>query len=299
MNNYIAQFMVFAAVMMIVLSAEKAFRARNRKKEESPAKDLRPAFFEWFEVPISSFSGVAQPYVNSFFPTYSASIKQALLSSAMDGYMDYGQIVGAQMLAAALGFMIAFMGALVGGAHWFVILLVSIITGFVGCNYPWIWLSKRAEARKLMIAKQLPYALDLLTTAVEAGQDFNAALRYLTRYGLTGPLAEEVSKMLSEIDLGQSRQDALRRLAARINTDESAQFATAVVQSIETGSSLSATLRMQSQDLRRMRFQRAERQAARAPSLMIIPMALFIVPGVFIVVFTPVILRVLQATGKM
>lgn len=298
MNEQIAQMMVFAAVMLIVLGVDYAFKGKGRSQQRKQKTTSGHPLFNWFDTPIASLASMIEPMVNQVFPGYPVKVKQALLSAAKEG-IEYWQIIGAQALMAMILFIGGLALGLSGDMNWPGTVMIAVLATVAGGSYPWIWLSKAAEARKLQISKQLPYALDLLTTAVEAGQDFNAALRYLTRYGLTGPLAEEFLKMLREIDLGQTRQDALRRLALRINTDECMRFTTAISQSVESGSSLSSTLRMQAQDLRRMRFQLAERQAARAPSLMIIPMALFILPGIFIVVFTPVILRVMQSMGKM
>lgn len=98
--------------------------------------------------------------------------------------------------------------------------------------------------------------------------------------------------MLKQNELGKSRVEALQAMSERIQIEEFKSLVTAVTQSAEMGSSISATLKVQAEDIRRARFHTAERKAARAPSLMLIPMALFILPAVFIVIFTPVVLRV-------
>jgi tight adherence protein C len=141
------------------------------------------------------------------------------------------------------------------------------------------------------VSRALPYALDLLTVAMQAGQDFGAAVRFLVREGPRGPLSEEFTVMLQETELGKARVEALKTMAGRIQLDEVSSLVTAVVQSTEMGSSITDTLRVQAEEIRRTRFHKAERKAARAPSLMMIPVALFILPSVFIIILTPVILR--------
>ncbi len=298
MDTLLAQSLAFAAVMAIILSAEWALRQALRKEAPQERVAYRPPFFEWFALPIGLLGPWLHPYVESVSPLRPAQIRQDLVTAALQGTLDERQVVGGQAVGALLGGAAGVLAVVLAGIAPVLALLLVGGLGFIGWSYPGIWLRKRSEFRKQAISRQLPYALDLLTTAVEAGQDFNAALRYLTRHGLTGPLAEEMVTTLGEIDLGQARPEALRRFSKRIPTDEVGQLVSSLIQSMETGSSLSGTLRMLSQDLRRARFHRAERQAAKAPSLMILPMVMFIVPGIFIIVFTPVILRVMEALGK-
>ncbi|HAS82054.1 MAG TPA: hypothetical protein DCS43_05115 [Verrucomicrobia bacterium] len=299
MDRLLIQGMCFVSVVLLVLGIERIYRARTSGRPMLETGTGKPGVFTWFQGPIEVLGGLLLPTMMALSPAREALIRRTLVTGGVDESISPLHILGAQAFTALCGIGICLLMPLLGGGEWGWMLLGGAIVGFVGWMYPWLWLQRQAADRKLMISKQLPYALDLLTTAVEAGQDFGAAVRYITRNGLTGPLGEEFDRVLSEIDLGNSRQVALRKMAERTDTDESAQFASAVIQSIETGSSLSSTLRMQAQDLRRCRFNRAEQQAAKAPSLMIIPMALFIVPGIFIIVFTPVIIKVMRSLGKM
>lgn len=102
--------------------------------------------------------------------------------------------------------------------------------------------------------------------------------------------------MLREIELGKSRIEALKTMAERIQLDEFRALVTSVIQSSEMGASISQTLKIQAEEIRRARHHKAERQAARAPSLMIIPVALFILPSVFVMIFVPIVLRI-QSSG--
>ena len=51
-------------------------------------------------------------------------------------------------------------------------------------------------------------------------------------------------------------------------------------------------------EMRRERFALAEQKAARAPSVMIFPLAVFILPAVFLVIFVPVILQFLSTQSR-
>jgi tight adherence protein C len=98
--------------------------------------------------------------------------------------------------------------------------------------------------------------------------------------------------MLRQAELGKSRVEALRELDGRVQLPEFKSAVSAIVQSTEMGSSVAATLKLQAEEIRRTRFHKAERKAARAPSIMMIPIALFILPAVFIIIFTPVFIRI-------
>jgi len=176
--------------------------------------------------------------------------------------------------------------------------LGGVLFGLLGFYWPLIWLRRTAQARQDRISKELPYAIDLLTVAMEAGQDFGAAVRHFVNEVGTGPLQQEFGMMLRETDLNKSRIEAMRSMAARMQVEEFKAVVTAVVQSTEMGASVAAALKLQADEIRRMRFHRAERKAARAPSLMLIPVALFIVPAVFIVILTPVALRMIETMHR-
>jgi len=170
----------------------------------------------------------------------------------------------------------------------------GLACGLLGYYYPLVWLRRTAQQRQDTISKELPFAIDLLTVAMEAGQDFGAAVRHLVEEVKPGPLQQEFSMMLGETDLGKSRIEAMRGMSARMQVEEFKAVVTAVVQSTEMGASVAAALKLQAEEIRRARFHRAERKAARAPSLMLIPLALFILPSVFIVILTPVIMRMVD-----
>ena len=175
--------------------------------------------------------------------------------------------------------------------------LLGGLFAFCGWFFPPTALESRAENRRKEIIRGLPFAIDLIGSAMHAGLDFNAAVRYYVGVGLKTPVAEEFSVMLREAELGKSRVEAVQAMAARVQTPVFTSFVDAVAHGIEVGASLVATMRMQGEDMRRARFHLAEEKAARAPSLMILPMAVFIMPAVFVIVFVPVFLRFKASRG--
>ena len=157
-------------------------------------------------------------------------------------------------------------------------------------------LKQYVEWRKTELTRALPFAIDLMGSAMRAGLEFGAAMRYFVGLGTGGPIQEDFSSVLSQMELGKTRSEALTEMAQRVQIESFTSFVGVVVYGTEIGASIVDTLKMQGEDLRRARFNIAERKAARAPSLMILPMALFIMPAVFIIIITPVVMQ-MQATG--
>ena len=172
----------------------------------------------------------------------------------------------------------------------------TLFFGFVGWIYPSIELDKYVKWRQTEITKALPFAIDLIGSAMRSGLEFGAAMRYFESLKMPGPLTEEFGKVLQQIELGKTRTEAISDMARRIQVDAFTSFAGVVAYGAEIGASISETLRVHGEELRRARFHLAERKAARAPSLMILPMAVFIMPAVFIIIITPVVLK-MKATG--
>lgn len=167
---------------------------------------------------------------------------------------------------------------------------------FVGWSYPSLRLESHVQWRQNEITRAMPFSIDLMSSAMKAGLDFGAAMRYYESLKIPGPLTEEFGAVLKDVELGKSRVEALNDMAARVQTDTLKSFAGVVAYGTEIGASISDTLRVQGEEMRRARFHIAERKAARAPSLMIMPLAVFILPAVFIIIIVPVMMQMGAAT---
>ena len=167
---------------------------------------------------------------------------------------------------------------------------------FVGWVYPSIVIEKFVRWRQGELTRALPFAIDLIGSAMRSGLEFGAAMRYFTGVKMGDPLTDEFGIVLQQIELGKTRTEALADMAHRVQLDEFTSFVGVIAYGTEIGASIAETLRIHGEELRRARFHLAERKAARAPSLMIFPMALFIMPAVFIIIITPVIMQ-MRGTG--
>jgi tight adherence protein C len=182
-------------------------------------------------------------------------------------------------------------GGLAGGAS--IGLLIAIVFAAIGFIAPGVVVSMRGRRRRDEISAQLPDALDLLAVSVEAGLGFDGAVTKLTEH-MDGPLAEEFSLTLGEMRIGESRHDALKKMAERASAPEIASFTRAIIQADQLGISLGRLLRVQAADSRLKRQAAAEERAMKSPIKMLFPTVLFIFPAMFIVVLGPAMLNLME-----
>lgn len=168
--------------------------------------------------------------------------------------------------------------------------LLSTLIGFFLPDYV---ILKRAEQRQLIIQRDLADSLDQITMSVEAGLGFEGALERVVAAG-SGPLNDELRRLLLEMQLGASRSDALRHLADRTNVPDLNSFVFAIVQSEAYGLPIAKVLRVQAGELRDKRRQRAEERALKIPVLLIFPLAFGIFPALFIVLLGPAAIRIFR-----
>jgi tight adherence protein C len=166
--------------------------------------------------------------------------------------------------------------------------IVGVFIALIGWRMPSILLSRAIKARKESIGRELPEFLDLLSTTVQAGLSLNAAM-IQSADATDGPLHTELTSTLSEIRLGRSLEDALNAMADRANENALTMTVAAIVQAERLGSDLANVLQELSKESRDRRWMRAEEKAAQLPIKMIIPMALFMIPSLYLMIFGPVI----------
>ena len=154
-------------------------------------------------------------------------------------------------------------------------------------------LSSRISRRQKQIERDGADMIDLLAITVHAGLGLDQALR-VTSERLSGPLADEVRLMLNEIRVGQSRQEALRRLAERVDTPTIRSFSRSIAQSESMGVSISQILKALAVESRARKKAVAEEHAQKAPIKMVFPLAMCIFPAILIVSAGPGLLSVIH-----
>jgi tight adherence protein C len=206
------------------------------------------------------------------------------------------RVLSGKVIGAVLGlfFGLAFSLMLTSPAMKIVVIVGVTVTGFFAPN---LYLYQRAHERAERLQKDLPDAIDLLTISVESGLGFDAAVQQVAR-NTDGPLAEEFSRVLREMQIGQGRADALRALGERTNVGDVRTFVGAMVQADSFGIPVAQVLRVQSAEMRVKRRQRAEEKAQQVPVKITIPLIFCILPTLFIAVMGPAVLSILDSFSK-
>ena len=191
---------------------------------------------------------------------------------------------------AAIGLL---LGLLLGNV---VYLVISLVLGTIlGYYAPVLWLNQKVDARRAEVMKGLPDALDLLVICVDAGLGFDAALARVTdKY--KNALSDLLAKALREVSLGRPRLEALDEMGRNSGVEDLHNFMQAVIQSEQFGTGIGKILRIQADEMRRKRRQRAQEKAAQATLKMMLPMVGCIFPTLWIVLLGPAILMLVART---
>lgn len=160
----------------------------------------------------------------------------------------------------------------------------------LGFMLPALWLGSKIRSRKNSVIKSLPDALDLLTICVEAGLGFDQAMQKVAEKW-DDELSRAFGRVLHEIRLGKTRREALRELSNRLDVSDVTSFVAAVIQAEQLGVSIAKVLRIQSDQMRVRRRQRAEEKAHQAPVKMLFPMVFLIFPAIWVVLLGPALLQ--------
>jgi len=190
----------------------------------------------------------------------------------------------------------------------FIFLLASISTAFInavlfggvagllGFFMPLLWLSSKIRQRQTEIIKTLPDALDLLTITVEAGMGFDGAMQKVAEKW-DNQISKAFSKVVQEMRLGVLRRAALKNMDTSMEVPDVTTFVAAIIQAEQLGVSIAKILRVQSEQMRIKRRQRAEEMANKAPIKMLFPMVFLIFPALFIILLGPAVLIIMETPG--
>lgn len=250
---------------------------------------------EYRRIPI--FFRIFMPLVpNMLMIVRSESMKSTVKKTeerlSMAGYdlaITGEQFVAVRLLMSFFGILLFVLFLLAGNAGSGLLMLVCFVL------YPISWLNALVAKRHLQILKALPNVLDLLTLSVEAGRDFLTALRDIVARRQRDALGEELRRTLHEIQLGKSRQSALKEMAQRVRQPELTTVLNAIIQADELGVSIGQLLRVQGDQLRAKRFSMAEKLANEAPVKILFPIVIFIFPCVFLVLMGPLVAQALKS----
>lgn len=223
-------------------------------------------------------------------------LDRRLLLAGLEGRLDPTLVYLGKGLFAAVGFFgFGAVPALVGmPAFWSVpAAVLGLMFGFM---LPDLLLSARATSRQTEIRRALPEALDLMAISVQAGLGLEQAVSIVTER-LPGPLGDELSRFLHEVQLGFSRREALTSLRERTSCPELATFVLALLQADALGIAIGEVLKTQASEIRAKRRQLARERAAKAPVRLLFPLIFGILPALFVVILGPAAIQISKSFG--
>ncbi len=208
--------------------------------------------------------------------------------------MEVGSLFAVRFLLVAVMLLMGLLVVMVGHGTALSHNMATVI-GFTAAGYllPDLWLGGKVNKRKQAIEHGLPDVLDLLTISVEAGLGFDAAIQKVAEK-FKGPVGEEFQEYIKEVKLGRPRVDALRGLSRRADIEDMKTFVASLIQAEQLGVGLAQVLRIQSDQMRYRRRQRAQERAMKMPIKMLFPLVFFILPTIFIVLFAPLAVHMMD-----
>lgn len=235
---------------------------------------------------------VADSVAQLFSNAYLDRLEKKLQTTGVGYLLNAEQFIALRIVVAVITLLLGLLViAALNPREALLIVLVSPLAGFF---FPLVWLSDTRKRREISVIRTLPVYLDFITMAVEAGLNLPGALQQAMQKGPDGALKNEFSIVMRDLRAGVTRSDALKRMSDRLQISDITSFVNAMVQAEKMGSSMAKTLRLQSEQRRTERFQRAEKQAMQAPVKLIFPLVAFIFPVTFIVLGFPIVMKFLN-----
>ena len=219
---------------------------------------------------------------------YQKSLSKAGLNYMMSPTQYFGlQVTGALLMTVLTAFVCVMLDVEKS-------LYYMVMASLIGFYMPFSSVGDLRKKREKELVKSLPVYLDFLTLSTQAGLNITGAIAQAVDKGPDSPMKTEFKKYMRDLRAGMPRDESLRMMADRLDIAEINAFVAAVIQAEKTGSSLGGTLKIQSDQRRIERFQKAEKLAMEAPVKLIFPLVVFIFPTTFIIIFFPIAMKLME-----
>jgi tight adherence protein C len=299
--TFLAVFAIAYSVQTIVAERRQAYRTLQAIR----AVEVRPSDLRNRELARPARERLLKPFYNAalgltrrFTPAGARdAIRRKLIMAGSPFGWDPDRVLVAKVACLCGGVLLGLMFLTLFSFAWPLRVLGFLAIALLGYWLPNIVLTNAVQRRQNEIRSALADSIDLLTICVEAGLGFDAALAHVSR-NTDGPLADEFYRTLQEVQLGRSRNEAMRNLADRSNVPELRAFVLAMVQADIFGVSVAKVLRIQAKDMRVKRRQLAEERAMKVPIKVLFPVLFCIFPALFVVILGPAIMRIADVFAK-
>jgi len=219
------------------------------------------------------------------------NIAKSLIVAGSPGRLGAREFYGIRLLFLIIGVLVGIIVSRLSDNR--ISLLLGVILTIIFYYLPNIWLRFRIQNRQKMMSKSFPDAMDMLSVCATAGLGFDQALQRVSEHWGTA-VGAEFGRVVSEMEMGLSRKEALRNMADRVDLSAISSFVSLIIQSDQLGMSISDTLHTQADQMRIERRFRAQEEARKIPTKMLFPMAFMIFPAIFAVVLGPAVPQLLE-----
>jgi tight adherence protein C len=299
--TFLAVFAIAYSVQSIVAERRQAYRTIQAIR----AVELRPTDLRNRELARPARERLIKPFYNTalglahrFTPAGARdSIRRKLTMAGSPFGWDPDRVLVAKVGCLTVGVLLGLLFMVVFSFAWPLRVLGFLAIAALFYWLPNIVLTNTVQRRQAELRSSLADSIDLLTICVEAGLGFDAAMAHVSK-NTTGPLADEFYRTLQEVQLGRSRNEAMRNLAERSNVPELRAFVLAMVQADVFGVSVANVLRVQAKDMRVKRRQLAEERAMKVPIKVLFPVLFCIFPALFVVILGPAIMRIAEVFAR-
>ncbi len=218
-------------------------------------------------------------------------VSQRIVLAGLSGRWSPEEHLAAQVVGGVVGTLVGYGGGVLLDWSSSRTVLLAVAAGVLGFFSPSIAVKQARDKRVESIERDLPDVLDLLAISVEAGVGLEGAIQSVSER-FPGPLGEELSHALSEMELGSTRRDALEHLRRRTEVPDLDAFVMSLLQATALGMPLTRVLKTEADELRRRRRQRVREAAAKLPVKLVFPLIVFVMPAMFVVIIGPAIVRI-------
>ncbi len=314
----------FLACLGLVLSAQftrAGFQKRLQQTLQPDEEELDDLLSEQkkAEMERSIVSRFMAPIVKKFGTLFRGSSRAASGTQVRDMLEQAGHPLGMhypEFLGLKLFCLLAFTGGAVLSGAFVVPILLNVygmggdpttqlmmqglwvlIGAYMGFSGPTFWLRKAVNKRIKAIRKSMADVVDLIILAIEAGLGFDQAVGQAVSK-TTGPLSEELARVLDEIRVGKPQGEAFRDMSKRVRMPELTLLVAAIDQATRMGTGLSQALRLQATEIRERRMAYIKEQAGKLPVKMMLPLVFCIFPALFVVILGPAAVKMMEMAAR-
>lgn len=288
MEKYVVYASVFVVVVLTYMLLQTFLETPKKDEDKEWTLQNLPLFYRWTYWLLRCFTDSLGPILARMYSPETI-LSQTRLLKAANLKLSVEMFLTSQALFGTILFTTVSVIGVFLLQNWTVGVLAGILLGVLGWMSPFLMAQEKAKTRQQAIIRALPFAIDLIGSAMRSGQDFMAAVHFYVRNDeATNPLVQEFNQVLLDMQLGQTREQAMLSMDDRVQVDAFTAFVAAVVQGEKAGASIVNTLKNQGAALRRERFALARQKAEAAQTMIILPLGLLLLPAFLLVIGYPI-----------